>query len=96
DVDGLPRLRRRDIRRHARDFSACYRDVHRRVDLVLGIDDMAALEEDIVGGGLRAEGRCQREECRKDLTHDFSISPEISVWSGSLLLTLHASQRQPD
>ncbi len=54
DIDHRARLRRIDVASHGRNLAVGDGDVHDRIDLVAGIDDVSALEQDLVSR-LRAD-----------------------------------------
>src|SRR5262245_48443423 len=79
DVDRFAGLSSRNIGRDLRDFACGNGHVHNPADLVLGVDDMAAFEEQIVER-LCMEGKCSREE-NQGSHQKISLPPNCITWN---------------
>ncbi len=63
-IDGLDRVRRLEIGRDLGDMAILDGDIHHRIDMVLGVDDMPAAQQQVVGGQrLRHGAHRQQHQC---------------------------------
>ena len=90
DVDDRPCLRGIDAGAHRRDLPVGNRDVHDGIDLVARIDDMSALEQDLIADLGAGSGTSQRDDQQTDSESATGVSMRLRSPRGPSRLAVFA------